>query len=288
MRNHKSYLAISVIAGMFTLGLQACQSKTTSGPPTLEVQWTTDGFKDPESVMLSSDKSFLYVANIDGDGSDHDDNGYISKLAKNGKILEEKWAVGIDAPKGMALGNSNFYVSDIIRLVEIDVQTGQVLQYIPAAGSKFLNDVVFVKDLGVLVSDSATRSIYLYDGTSMKVWLTDDKLRGINGLHVDGNRILVVTMSAGELLSLNPKTKSLDVIAGGMENADGIKVLQDGSYFVSSWPGQLYHVSKTGTTTLLQDTSGDEILMNDFELEGDTIYMANLRPGTVQAIKLSQ
>jgi len=93
-------------------------------------------------------------------------------------------------------------------------------------------------------------------------------------------------MSAGELLALDIKTKTIETLAGGMKNADGIKILADGSYFISSWPGQLFHVSKSGETTMLQDTREQKIYMNDFELVGDTIYMANWEPGTVQAIKL--
>ena len=73
-----------------------------------------------------------------------------------------------------------------------------------------------------------------------------------------------------------------------MEDADGIKILADGSYFMSSWPGRLFHVSKVGTTTLLQDTRPQNLNMNDFELEGDTAYMANYGSNTVQAIKLTQ
>ena len=279
-----------LLYGTIVIGLTSCtqSAQIPKGPPSLEVIWSTPGFKSPESILLSGDTSFLYVSNIDGEGDIRDGNGYISKLGKDGTIIAEKWATGLDAPKGMALNGNKLYVSDIDKLVELDATTGAILQTFPVPEAKFLNDVIFTPDFGVLVSGSATRSLYLYDGNTISQWLSNDLLAGINGLHMDGERILIVTMSGGQLLSLDPASKSLEIIADGMEDADGIKVLKDGSYFVSSWPGQLYHVSQSGNTTLLQDTRKEEIFMNDFELEGDIVYMANFKPGTVQAIKLSQ
>lgn len=279
-----------LLSTFLVAGFISCSQQTEmpNSPPSLDVLWNTPGFNSPESVLLSGDASFLYVSNVGGEGGEHDGNGFISKLAKDGKVITEKWATGIDAPKGMALHGDKLYVTDIDKLIEIDVVTGAILQFIPVPEAKFLNDIVYVPGLGVLFSDSGSRSLYLYDGDKISRWLQDDLLKGVNGLHFDGENILVVTMSDGHLLSLDPNSKALDIIASGIKNADGIKVLQDGSYFVSGWTGQLYHVSKSGITTLLQDTSEEEILMNDFELEGNIIYMANYKPGTVQAIKLTQ
>ena len=42
-----------------------------------------------------------------------------------------------------------------------------------------------------------------------------------------------------------------------MENADGIAVLDDGSYLVSSWPGLIWHVTQDGATTEIHDTIDD-------------------------------
>lgn len=290
LRKQISVLTAIMCAGTLALGLQSYQAKAQEplAPPTLDVKWSAPGFANPESVMLSADGTFLYVSNVNGQASEHDGNGFISKLAKDGTMITEKWASGLDAPKGMALNGDKLYVSDINHLVEIDAKSGEVLGAFHALDARFLNDVAYVPGLGVLVSGSGTQSIYLYDGEAMSVWLEGDFLKGINGLHVDGDRLLIVTMSAGELLSLDIKSKEFTIIASGMTRADGIKILPDGSYFMSSWPGRLFHVSKDGTITLLQDTREQKLNMNDFELEGDTAYMANFGSGTVQAIKLTQ
>ncbi|PHR59670.1 MAG: hypothetical protein COA47_09225 [Robiginitomaculum sp.] len=279
-------------AGLAAILLMGCAPATetamkeSKGPPSLSTIWTTTGFEHPESVLLSADRSWLYVSNIVGEGTERDGNGHIARVSKQGEILQAKWAVGMDAPKGMALNGDKLYVSDIDKLIEIDTNTGAVLQTIVAAGAEFLNDVAFVPGLGVLVSDSGTQSLYLYDGNTLSVWLQHDLLAGINGLHVDGKRVLIATMRAGQLLSLDVQSKILSVLGDGMEDADGIKILVDGSYIISSWPGQIYHVSNEGETILLQDTAQAKIYMNDFELEGRTLYMANFEPGTVQAISV--
>ncbi|MBZ7955237.1 ATP-binding protein [Campylobacter molothri] len=65
-----------------------------------------DGFLSPESVFV--DKNAMYVSNVGKKleplAKDHD--GFISKLDKNGKILEYKFLNDLDAPKGMMeIGN---------------------------------------------------------------------------------------------------------------------------------------------------------------------------------------
>lgn len=276
--------------------LMGCQAKTETTPtetqspmaklPTLEMVWKAEGFDTPECLLMSPDNKFLYVTNIDGDVSAKDGNGYISKIAPDGTLIEHKWATGMDAPKGMELDGNTLYVSDIDTLLAIDVHTGDVTKSIASDTALFLNDVAVVPGLGVLVSDSRAQSIFLYDGTKFELWLKDEQLDGINGLTLHDGHVLVTTMTKGELFSLDVTSKALTRLAGGMEKADGIKVLSDGSYITSSWPGQLWHVSKTGETSLLQDTSAEEIYMNDFELVDDMLYIANLNKGTVQAIEI--
>lgn len=292
MKIHTLYAGlVPLICGAVLMGCQAktespVETPTATSLPSLEKVWETAGFDAPECLLISPDKSFLYLSNINGDVSEQDGNGYISKLSPDGAILTKEWVTGLDAPKGMELDGNTLYVSDIDKLIAIDTQTGEITQSLVGPGALFLNDVVFVPGLGVLVSDSQTQSIFLYDGEVFERWMKDDRLDGINGLTLHEGNVLVTTMTKGELLSLDVHDKTLSVLAGGMEKADGIKVLRDGSYITSSWPGQLWHVSKDGETSLLQDTSAQEIYMNDFELDGDTVYIANLNRGTVQAIEV--
>lgn len=270
------------------IGVSAC-SKTPQESPEisgLETVWITEGFEAPESLIPSHNKSFFYVSNVNGDAAEKDGNGYISLLSEDGTRLDEKWATGLDAPKGLALVDSKLYVTDIDRLVEIDTETGSISNTYPAPDAKFLNDVAYIEGFGVFASDSASQSIYrLQDGAMVK-WIESEQLSGVNGLQGDGNNVLVTTMSAGDLLSINLDNKSITKLATGMNDADGIAVLGNGQFIISSWPGQIHHVSANGNTKIILETIAENINMNDLYYDGDLIYVPNWQPGTIRAYKI--
>jgi hypothetical protein len=90
--------------------------------------WETTGLKTPESALPDPAGSFAYVSNIDGNTTEKDGNGFISKVSlDDGKILDLKWAKGLDAPKGMALANGRLYAADIDQLVEIDAGNDEIV-----------------------------------------------------------------------------------------------------------------------------------------------------------------
>jgi len=275
------YLSIIGVV-TFVFAMVACSAEPAV---TLEKEWVLSGFDSPECVMESDDGSFLYVSNVNGDGSDVDGNGYIARISLDGKLLENDWVTGLNAPKGMALADGILFVSDIDHLVKIDVSTQEILERIPVEGAVFLNDVAVI-DGGVLVSDSANARIYHYADGEVTVWLENDQLSGVNGLTPQNDRLLLTTMEAGELIAVDFNSKEMSVIADGMKNADGIKQYKDGSYIVSSWPGKLYRVTADGEKAVLLDTEENTILLNDFTLVGNTLVVPNWRPGTVRAFRL--
>lgn len=72
-----------------------------------------DGFKSPESIFV--DKNSVYVSNV-GEKLEplaKDNDGFISKLDKNGKVLEHKFISNLNAPKGMMEVVNTLYVVDI-------------------------------------------------------------------------------------------------------------------------------------------------------------------------------
>ncbi len=269
---------------------QTTSVETAPAPQSVTLQplWQLDGFDAPESVIEAGDGTTLYVSNVGGDGSAQDNNGVISKIGMDGAMIDRNWVAGTEAlplhgPKGMALVKGTLVVTDIDHVVLIDTEASNIIKRIPAEGAGFLNDAVAGPDGTALVSDSANARIYSVQNDVATIWLEDERLGGVNGLHNDGDRLLVTTMDGGELLSVDWDTKAITGLASGMENADGIGLRSDGSYIISSWPGQLWHVRDGEAPTLLQDTSGDTpILMNDLLLSGDTLITPNWMPGTVR------
>lgn len=270
------------------------QTKTLS----LTESWVLDGFDAPESVIPTRDGTAYYVSNVGGEGTAQDNNGAISLISTDGRMIDRDWVTGTDAvplhaPKGMTLVENDkglaLLVTDIDHVAFILADEGRLAKRLPAPGASFLNDVAKGPGESAFISDSANARIYKLENDAITVWLEDERLGGINGLQMDGGRLLVTTMSAGELLSVDLKTKAITGLAGGMENADGIGLRSDGSYIISSWPGQLWHVRDREAPALLQDTRADEgaTLMNDILLVDDgTLITPNWMPGTVRGYRV--
>ena len=250
--------------------------------PELEQVWIASGFSSPEGVAYADD--VLFISNVAGEGNAKDGEGWISRLSRDGEILDEKWIEGLNAPKGMAIRDGKLFVSDYDAYHVIDIETAQIENTYPVEGAGFLNDIA-VWQGGVYMSDSGSARIFQVDVNGYKEWLADDRLSGINGLTADGDRLLIATMDSGSLYE-TLGARDLTEIATGMANADGIAVLDDGSYLVSSWPGQIWHVSQSGDVTELHDTQADEIYQNDLTRIGDLIIVPNWQPGTVTAWRL--
>ena len=95
--------------------------------------------------------------------------------------------------------------------------------------------------------------------------------------------MLVTTMAEGDLLSIDWSDKSITRLATGMINADGLGVRPDGSFLVSSYPGQIWHAQTDQTARKLLDTSGAAgINHNDTLFEDTRILSPNWRPSTVR------
>ncbi|MCK5077576.1 MAG: ATP/GTP-binding protein, partial [Calditrichia bacterium] len=95
--------------------------------PELIEKWATKAeFKTPESVLYNQNLNILYVANINGSPAEKNGEGFISQLSIDGKIVKLKWITGLNAPKGMGVFKNKLYVTDIDRIVEIDIKKNEI------------------------------------------------------------------------------------------------------------------------------------------------------------------
>lgn len=269
--------------------------------PTLTEGWVVEGLDGPESVIETEDGLAYYVSVIGGEISGIDNNGTIALISKDGVLFDAAWANGTDdmplnAPKGMTLLETEegvrLLVTDIDHLAIIAVEDAQLVARLPAPGATGLNDVAKGPGESAFISDSRNARIYKMEDGEITVWMEDERLAGINGLQMEGDALLVSTMVAGELLSIDLETKEITGLATGMVNADGIGVRDDGSYMVSSYTGQLWHVRPGETPTLLQDTgieavgAENAIGMNDVLFLKDVVVAPNFRPGSVRTYQI--
>jgi len=136
-----------LIVGLFFLG------------PGLSAQsfdqaWETERLlKTPESVLYDAGRNQIYVSNINGKPKDKDTNGFISVLDTSGKISKLKWLTGLHAPKGMAQNDSLLFVTDIDRIVVVDINQAKIVKMVDVPGAGFLNDLVMLPAGDVIVSD---------------------------------------------------------------------------------------------------------------------------------------
>src|SRR6056297_1858189 len=100
-----------------------------------EPVWSLDGLSVPESVYHDRERGELYVSNIAGEPTEKNGAGHISRVSPDGEMIEAEWITGLDAPKGMVSDGTTLWVSDIDRLVAIDIEAGEISESWTAEGA---------------------------------------------------------------------------------------------------------------------------------------------------------
>lgn len=120
-----------------------------------------EGFRTPRAVIHDPEADVYLVSNVNGDpaAADDDDNGFISRVSPDGKILELRWidgardeALQLSAPMGMALAGGTLWVADGSRVHAFDARSGKLRKTIKLKRTAELADVAIV-DGSPVVSD---------------------------------------------------------------------------------------------------------------------------------------
>ena len=229
---------------------RAAENKT----PSLTMVWETpDSLMTNESVLYDESTGTLYVSNIEGqDPNGKDGKGSIGIISKDGKIVNAAWVSGLNAPKGMGIANGKLYVTDIDELVEIDIATASVANKYKVDGAVFLNDLA-IQNNKVYFTDSRTGIVHLFDGNAVSTFSSGNE--GINGLEVAADGTLYGLDGSG-LKKWNADGTST-IINANVKGGDGLVILSDGNFVASKWQGEIWFVSDTSQTLML-DTKAAE------------------------------
>jgi sugar lactone lactonase YvrE len=247
-------------AACFVLFLSCASSdgnaEKSKKPP---VVWeASDGMASPESAHKNAE--FLYVSQIGGGGPvKKDGDGYIAKLTADGKMVDVKWCTGLNAPKGMCSHGGTLWVSDIDRLVAIDLEKGEIQKEVAFDGAEFLNDVACDAQGAVFVSDMVASRIYRYADDAVAVFAEGPELEYPNGLLVERGDLVVgawgdqTTGKPGHLYRLDLQTgKQVLITPQPLGNLDGVAADGQSGYLVSDWvAGKVYRVAADGTATAI-------------------------------------
>lgn len=237
----------SLLALLFITSL----ANNASAAPSISIE--NVGFATPESVEYFAAEDVYLVNNINGSPFAKDDNGFISKMAPDGKIIDLKWIDGadadiaLDAPKGMSIIGNKLYVADIDTIRVFQLPQGKQLPSIKVVGSSFLNgvsegdgDEIYITDTGMApgFKSSGTDAIYKVSGNGkVETILKDPKMGRPNGILYDKGDLYVVFFSNAKMIKIDADgTQSLltEPLAARL---DGLVKLPDGSIAMSSWEG---------------------------------------------------
>ncbi len=280
-----------VTMGLFFNGLPAWAETLANAPQKI---WSLPGFKNPESALYDAKRNVIYVSNVNGDPFKKDDNGFISKVSPDGKMLNLDWVTGLSAPKGLGLFGDKLFVADVDGLIEIDINSGKILKRHLVAGAKMPNDVAVGEDGIVYMSDMVDHAIYEFKDGKFSLLIKDQKLKSPNGLLVQGDKLYVASwgiMTAGfktevpgAVKTVNLKNLKISDVTKPLGNLDGIEAGLDGDFWVTDWlSGTLYHGKGSSYKVVLDLKSGSADLGS--KKEGDTlwIFIPQMNEGVLDA-----
>lgn len=255
--------------------------------PSLTFLWETESLLTTvESVLYDPLSGFIYAANIEGNFMEKDGEGSISKINLEGEIVALDWITGLDAPTGLSIANGIMYTTDIDRIIEIDVASGKIRTVVPVAGAKALNDITTTPEGVLYASDTGGNTIYkLEDGLATPFL---NNIETPNGLVYHNKSLLISQWTPGILQSLDLSLKEPAILATGLPEADGIEILGDQGYLVSSWGGRVFFIDHEGNTAKVLDTSSEGKNAADVSLiaEKKMLLIATFSKNTIAAYRV--
>jgi hypothetical protein len=223
------------------------------------------GFRFPESAAYDPKGKVLYVGNFGGEKlapAEKDGLGYISKVALDGKVMEQRVFPARDGekmskPKGIWVQGERLWVTDIDAIWIFDLRSKRQRR-LAVQDAKFLNDPA-VMGKALYVSDNRNDTLYkiepadFLDVKAKPSVTTVFSGAGVNpnGLHPARSGMLYMVGFAGPnnprfiaALGVMGQIKKLTEPFGGL---DGIYELSDGSLLFTNWyNGTLSQWSESG------------------------------------------
>ncbi len=253
-------LILSVVTGIISF-CTGSEGKIT------ELQWRTPTeLSVPESVCYDAKNNRLYVSNINGKPAEKNGAGFITMLSIDGKIEKRKWITDLNAPKGMGILNGFLYVTDIDRVVKIDIAKAKVVKYIDIPGTVFLNDIaagdgtIYVSDMG-----AANNAIYRLQDDVPELLAKDREISAPNGLYYLNGYLLIGNNGDGKLKKLNLASGKISTVVSVGHGIDGVIALPNNEFLISDWQGKTEYINSKGKKKVLVEHKEDKINAADIE-----------------------
>ena len=223
------------------------------------------GLASPNSFVGDPSGSEYFISNVNGEPDIRDNNGFITKLSAEGKIIHLKFIQGgiaevsLHAPKGMALLGSTLYVADLDQLKGFDKTTGKLVTTVSFSSRSqapvSLTDVA-ASETGLLyVSDQTSNSIYRVtptDNHRVDLLIRDDRLAGPSGVavHPKTHHLIAVSWEKGKILEITPDGHLSELEPNGFftsrfQNLSGVDFDRWGNMYVSDFTkGKVWRMTR--------------------------------------------
>lgn len=282
----KRFLFTALISGCFFTGQM--QAQVSSPAASLTRIWEcTDDLITPESVLYNPDENVLYVSCINEHPWEKDNNGYIARLSADGKVLNARWATGLNAPKGMGITGGKLYVTDIDRVAVIDLSSGRILKWYLNPLAENLNDIAVSSQGTVYVSDSKGPFLFrIKDGELTE--LSGAPGTGMsNGLYLEKGLLLFGQQN--RIGALDPENRQSETYIANTGYIDGIEAVGKQQYLISDWAGHIFLAEPGKEKQLLLDTTKDGLNAADigYNPNGRIVYVPTFFHNGVTAYRFN-
>lgn len=239
------------------------------GASPLLAQITVTDLASPYSFISDAAGKEYFISSVNGEPDARDNNGFITKLDGNGKLINRKFIQGglgdttLHAPKGMALVDHVLYVADLDMLRGFEASTGKPVVTIPIppasaspnrASLTQISDVAFDGKGLLYCSDQASNTIYRVDLATqhVTVLVSDKVLAGPAGVavHPKTGQIMVVSWDKGKIFEISPEGVLTEIFSNGFfsarfQNLRGVDFDRWGNMYISDFTtGKVWRMTR--------------------------------------------
>ena len=298
-------LVLPVCMAIAQLGISGAASGQEAKGLRVVSDQTVTGLSFPESVAYDPRAKVLYAGQwAELKPPEKDGKGKISKLALDGKILEDRFLPAhgetLHKPKGIWVRGERLWVTDIdaVWIFDLKSRKGRKLD-LPGMG--FANDVAARGD-ALYISDNRNDLLYRvepadflnYDGRPLIAVAFAAKSINPNGLYParDGSLLMVGFQSPKEARGIYALGKGGEIktLANDIGRLDGVYQMRDGSLLITNWDtGSLSSWSpKAGVQVLAKGFKGPADFCVIPDDKGLTVVVPDLVQSQLRIIRLAR
>jgi hypothetical protein len=260
------------------------------------------GFKHPECVCVV-DADNVFVADIGKEmkPSEADSDGVLYKCPLKNISDKKKFnkTFKLNALKGIAADKKFLYITDIDRIVIVNIATGEKADEISFAGrGAFLNDITMLEENTLLVTATNHHELYAVIIQSKEIFnLSNKDMEGANGIYKDKGKVFVCgfadkKMGKGSVYEYDLETNKITTVFPQLGHLDGLKMYKD-KLIVSDWGGDYNHgkiweVDPITKKQVLLSDNKDLKSPSDFDIYEDTLLVPCIDTGEIMLFKWTE